>query len=81
MDWMLTEEEIRIVRQGLGSDFFDAELEQAIAKAQARKLVEWLEQPCPCNIDMKLKRPYQVLRSECAVCEAILRKEVGLDTQ
>ena len=46
---------------------------EAGADAMAKKLVEWLGEPCLDSI------PIIILRSECAVCMAILRKEVGLE--
>lgn len=72
MDWMLSDEEIVIEIKKMGVEVDVDEYDRAIAKAQARKLVEWLD------TEMSIaNRGFRLARFE--ECLTTLRKEVGLE--
>lgn len=75
-EWLLTDEEIKteLVGNGVEDSPYMAYACEVIAKAQARKLVEWLEQEMS-SAPMGLR----IARFE--KCLEILRKEVGLEVK
>ena len=70
-EWLLTDEEMEEIS---GIFRYDKSSFKAIAKAQRRKLVEWLEQEMS-SAPMGLR----IARFE--KCLEILRKEVGLEVK
>lgn len=67
-EWMLNEGDYADNPNHFDPDSDKWDYEEWIAKAQARKLVDFLESPCH----------HAVKRCFCAICWEQLRQEVGL---
>ena len=67
-EWILTAEERNEVLDSLPHDAKVGDGRIAICQAQARNLLEWLEDRCP----------HAVYRKFCPICWDELRKEAGL---
>ena len=80
MDWMLSDEEMdKICHEFIDISLFEGDsraFSKALLKAQARRLVEWLDQPCENSDHL-----YSTIRLRCSCfdCMLTLRKEVGLE--
>jgi len=79
-EWMLTNKEIHKAL-GLTNNF------ESLCKSQARKIVEWLRQPCKHReqplADVPMSHGCRVIimryyRGDCPICMEQLRKEVEL---
>jgi hypothetical protein len=92
-EWMLTKEEVEIAAGGLPgcvgksseqSIHLHKHAAELIAKAQARKIVEWIWQDCKDdkhhhrNFTDTGNRMKEAFRKDCHTCMFELRKEVGL---
>lgn len=78
MDWMLTDEEIRRVRWFVDGTGGLGRSDHALITAEARKLVEWLEEPCYDQVhDVRFSDSPK--RWYCDACREQLRKELGLE--
>lgn len=71
-DWILTRDEIRKVKREVSSAFPNAK-DEAVAIAEARKIVQRLDGYCQDHWTLKDYR----LRDNCEECWEELRKEVG----
>lgn len=73
-EWKLTDEEIEQAWRSLTGDYVSHnDMDRAVAQAQAKKLVEWQDEPC-----FKHKQTRIVPRRLCKACLQELRRQVGL---
>lgn len=78
MEWLLTDEEIKEIYYAKDTHHPTevCYMPRNIAKAQAKKLVEWGDGQCD---DVTHDRPFWIRRFDCEACRQSLRKEVGLE--
>ena len=79
--WMLTEEELSGIWQQGGHRHPDDHLSymRATGQAQARKIAEWGDGPCPHGGTVVINyKARSYLRRECPDCWAEFKKEAGL---
>ena len=77
MDWMLTDEEIvqLDIPSNVNKETLEWECYRGIAKAEARKMLGWLDEPCDNTKHMYFEQK----RCFCSECMQQIRKGVGLE--
>ncbi len=72
--WMLATDELLTVACAYPYNEYEQDFEYEVAKAQAHKLVEWLEQPCEYHFNFPQAK--RIKHRGCSQCMGQLKKEV-----
>lgn len=82
MPILLNDEEMSLARLSVGDDYGDDEIMcAATAKAQIKKVAEWLGEDCTEHrkASYRYNQHYYLARRDCPECQEALNKEAGIE--